>query len=310
MNAAAKEVVIPQRAAASAPIEAARARFAAASRVRLRWPLIWTVVVAAVIYWGMHAHLERYITPQRGIGYALGIAGGSMMLLLLLYSARKRVAWLRWLGAIPVWFEIHMFLGVVGPILVLFHANFRFGATNSNVALVSMLVVAASGVIGRYIYTRLHAHLDGSEDTLEQIKAAGERLRAQSLSMEFLPGLLDSIGAVEQRLIETPQGRIARSTHLLTGGIRMARARHLVRREIKTAVRRAVLRESPVIARHAQRLADVARRYAYRRLDAGRRVTEYKAYARMFSWWHVLHIPLFFMLLTAGIVHVIAINLY
>src|SRR5206468_3328667 len=46
---------------------------------RLRWPIIWTVVVTALIVWGMHARLERYITPQRGIGYWLGITGGSMM---------------------------------------------------------------------------------------------------------------------------------------------------------------------------------------------------------------------------------------
>lgn len=323
MNAVVKEIVAAAKETAAkpasakpamakpAPARSAAARPAAArDDIRLRWPLIWTAVVATVIYWGMHAHLERYITPQRGIGYALGITGGSMMLLLLLYSARKRVRWLRWLGAVPTWFEIHMFLGVVGPILVLFHANFRFGATNSNVALVSMLVVAASGVIGRYIYTRLHAHLDGKEDTLEQMKAAGDRLREQSVSIEFLPGLLDAIGEIERRLVEPPKGGIAGCVHLLTGGVRMARARHLVRREIKTAVRRAALRESPVVARHAKRLAVVARRYAYRRFDAGRRVTEYKAYARMFSWWHVLHIPLFFMLLTAGIVHVIAINVY
>ena len=41
-------------------------------------------VVTALIVWGMHARLERYITPQRGIGYWLGITGGSMMLLLLM----------------------------------------------------------------------------------------------------------------------------------------------------------------------------------------------------------------------------------
>jgi hypothetical protein len=45
-------------------------------------------------------------------------------------------------------------------------------------------------------------------------------------------------------------------------------------------------------------------------LEAGRRMAEYKMYARLFSLWHVLHIPLFFMLLIAGVVHVIAINVY
>ena len=171
---------------------------------RWRWPIIWTVVVAAVLFWGSHAHLERYITPQRGIGYWLGITGGSMMLLLLIYSARKRASWLRWLGGIPAWFEFHMVMGVVGPILVLFHSNFSLGATNSNVALICMLLVASSGVVGRYIYTRLHARLDGHEDTLEELKAVGDRLRSQTTSISFLPGLLETIDRIEKRLIEPP----------------------------------------------------------------------------------------------------------
>jgi hypothetical protein len=277
---------------------------------RLRWPLVWTVVVALVLVWGSHAHLERYITPQRGFGYALGIIGGSMMILLLLYSARKRLLWLRWLGGIPAWFEFHMVLGIVGPVLVLFHANFSLGATNSNVALICMLLVAGSGVIGRYIYTRLHARLDGHEITLEQLKAAGDRLRSQTTSISFLAALLDVIDRTEKRLIEPPKAIIARFPHLLTGAPRMALARWIVHRAINRAVNDAVRRESALIAQHAQRIAAVTRSYADRRLDAGRRMAEYKAYARLFSLWHVLHIPLFFMLLIAGIVHVVAINIY
>jgi hypothetical protein len=277
---------------------------------RLRWPIVWTIVVAIVLLWGSHAHLERYITPQRGVGYWLGIIGGSMMLLLLLYSARKRSPWLRWMGGIPAWFEFHMVLGVVGPILVLFHSNFSLGATNSNVALICMLAVAGSGVIGRYIYTRLHARVDGHEDTLEQLKAAGDRLRTQATSISFLPGLLDAIDRVEKRLIEPPTGFIMRMLHLFTGAPRLALARWLVNREIKQAVAQALRRESTLIARHAHRIAAVSRTYAGQRLEAGRRMAEYRVYARLFSLWHVLHIPLFFMLLIAGIVHVIAINVY
>jgi hypothetical protein len=277
---------------------------------RVPWPVLWSVVVLGLIAWGSRAHLERYITPNRGIGYWLGITGGSMMLLLLLYSARKRFGWLRWMGSIPAWFDFHMVLGVVGPLLVLFHSNFSLGATNSNVALICMLLVAGSGVIGRYIYTRLHAHMDGHEVTLEQLKAVGTRLRAQRTSFELLPGLLDAIDHVELRLIEPPKGRLARFLHIFTGPYRITRARFMVRREIKQAVNKALRRESPLIARHAERLATVARRYAYRRLEAGRRMREYRIYERMFSFWHVLHIPLFFMLLIAGTVHVIAINVY
>lgn len=279
-------------------------------RRRLHWPVVWTVLVCGVLYWGAHAHLDRYITPQRGFGYALGITGGSMMLLLLLYSARKRLRWLRWMGSIPGWFDFHMTLGVIGPILILFHSNFSLGATNSNVALISMLLVAGSGVVGRYIYTRLHAHLEGHETTLDQLKAAGERMASQTTSVAFLPGLLEYIQLVEKRWIEPPRNPLWRVPHLLSGGLRITIARWLIRREITHTLQRSRASGPELIAAHAQRLAKVTHSYAKRRLDAGRRIAEFRVYSKLFSFWHVLHIPLFFMLLIAGIVHVVAINVY
>ena len=275
-----------------------------------RWPIIWSLVVAALIFWGMNAHLERYIAPERGVGYWLGITGGSMMLLLLVYSARKRAHWLRWLGGIPAWFQFHMVLGVVGPLLVLFHANFRLGATNSNVALFSMLLVAGSGVIGRYIYTRLHAHLDGKQDSLEELQAVAARIRSQTTSLAFLPGVLDAIDREEHRLANPTEGRIGRSLHVFTAGARAALARWRLHRLIDRALGRAIADQSPSVSGHAQRIGAAVRAYADRRLDARRRVAEYRLYARLFSYWHVLHIPLFFMLLIAGIAHVIAVNVY
>ncbi|MFI4889380.1 MAG: pyridine nucleotide-disulfide oxidoreductase [Steroidobacterales bacterium] len=277
---------------------------------RLRWPIVWTIIVGLILVCGACAHLERFITPQRGVGYWLGIVGGSMMILLLLYSARKRATWLRWMGGIPAWFEFHMVLGVIGPVLVLFHANFHLGATNSNVALICMLLVAGSGVIGRYLYTRLHAHMDGNGDTLEQLKAMGERLRTQKTSIELLPGLVDGIDRIEKHLIDPPKSVFLRPLHLLVGPFRLALARLLVRHQIRKAVRIAAQRELRLAKRHVSRLTLVTIRYADRRFEAGRRMVEFQAYERLFSLWHILHIPLFFMLLIAGIVHVIAVNVY
>ena len=291
-------------------MKAIAADIAAGKPRQLSWPLVWTVVIGLLLAWGRHAHLERYITPQRGIGYWLGIAGGSMMVLLLTYSARKRISWLRRLGGISAWFKFHMVLGVIGPVLILFHANFNLGSTNSNVALISMLLVAGSGLIGRYIYTRLHAHVDGKEDTLEHLKIVGARLRSQKTSIELLPGLLDAIDRVEQRFISPPKGISGRLLHLSVGPYRIAMARSVVRREIEASLLNARRRHSPLVAARARRMAAVTRRYAYRRLDTARRVTEFRIYTRIFSVWHVLHIPLFFMLLITGIVHVVAINLY
>ena len=173
-----------------------------------------------------------------------------------------------------------------------------------------MLLVSGSGVIGRYIYTRLHAHMDGTEDTLEELRGVGERLRTQAASMAMLPGLIAAIDDIERRLIVPPRNTLLRFLHLIAGPLRGALAKLLVRRAIRDSLARVDARKAALMARHTQRLTQVTRRYAYRRLEAGRRLAEFQLYERIFSWWHVLHIPLFFMLLIAGIVHVIAVNIY
>ena len=67
---------------------------------------VFGFAVVAALVWGSPRHLDRYITPDRGLGYALGIIGGSMMLVLLMYPARKRAQWLRFIGGVPGWFAV------------------------------------------------------------------------------------------------------------------------------------------------------------------------------------------------------------
>jgi hypothetical protein len=137
--------------------------------------------IAAVLLFGYGAPLERYITPARGWGYTLGIIGGSMMLRLI-YPARKRVAWLGFVGGVPGWFHVAMLSGTLGPLCILFQANFSLGTTNSNVALFCMLTVAGSGVIGRYLYTRIRARLDGGQTNPGELRRIADQLRVQSTS--------------------------------------------------------------------------------------------------------------------------------
>jgi len=262
-----------------------------------------------VLAWGWGMPLGRYITPERGIGYALGIVGGSLMLLLLLYPARKRAAWLRIIGGVPGWFRLHMILGVVGPVCILFHSGFSLGATNSNVALFCMLAVAGSGVVGRYFYTRLHAQLDGRQASLAELQNIADTLTQQASVVTVLPDLMEAIEREEQALLEPAHGPVGRMFHIFTVGIRAAFARWRLHRLIDRTVAGAA-RRSTTIAGHAGRLAQTARRYADRRLDASRRVAEFRVYTRLFSLWHVLHVPLFIMLLIAGVVHVISVQIY
>jgi hypothetical protein len=59
-----------------------------------------------------------------------------------------------------------------------------------------------------------------------------------------------------------------------------------------------------------EQLRGTARQYIDDRLAATRRVVEFGAFERLFSLWHTLHLPLFLMLLIAGVVHVIAVHVY
>ena len=127
---------------------------------------------------------EEYLTPKSGLGYWLGIYGSTAMLLLLIYSIRKRTKATRWLGPIPLWFRVHMMLGIAGPVLIMFHSNFKLGSLNSNVALFTMLTVAASGIVGRYLYAKIHMGLYGRKAEATEIVAEAESLR-QSLGHEL-----------------------------------------------------------------------------------------------------------------------------
>ena len=136
------------------------------------------------------------------------------MLLLLIYPARKRLPGLKAIGSTKIWFQIHMALGVIGPVLILFHANFRLGATNSNVALVCMLVVAGSGLFGRYFYAHIHHGLHGRKASLAELRDYAERLRQVSSEVSFLPELVDRI-----------ECRGAGAGAPLRAGVRFSRAR-------------------------------------------------------------------------------------
>ena len=93
--------------------------------------LLFTAVVIAALYLGWTNRDEEYISADTGLGYWLGIVGSLMMLVLLLYPLRKSARFLRSLGKVPTWFRSHMFLGIVGPMLIVFHSNFHAHSLNA-----------------------------------------------------------------------------------------------------------------------------------------------------------------------------------
>ena len=233
------------------------------------------------------------LVPDEGLGYALGVLGLACMVALLGYSWRKRLRALRGVGRLTTWFQIHMMLGLLGPVAILYHCNFRLGSLNSNVALVSALAVSGSGVVGRLLYTRIHYGLSARRATLDQVRADVELVRSEIGALGQNPRLWDELLALEGAVIRPRKGLLQESWAYLTLGTRCRRARRRALRLIKRGAGSSDLR-------HAVR----------QHVRAVRRIGGLYVYERVFGLWHVLHLPLCFLLFLAAAVHVVAVHLY
>lgn len=253
--------------------------------------------VLAVIYLGWNNRLSQPLTAESGAGYALGIIGGSMMLLLLLYPLRKHLHIMRHLGPVKLWFRAHMLFGVLGPVCILFHSGFQLGSLNSNVALFCMLVVASSGLVGRYFYIKIHHGLYGRKATLDELIRHSALLQGSlQTALSTYPAAMQRIETYEQQARQQAAGFGASLFRLISLGTRtwilyLSLWRHIPRTLSS--------REGRFLLRHVGA-----------RLESIRKIAEFQFYERLFSIWHLLHFPLFLMLIISGIVHVIAVHMY
>lgn len=269
-------------------------------------PMLFGFAVLLALAIGKLSALERYITPERGTGYVLGIVGGVMMLALLLYPVRKRYRSLTWMGPVKYWFRVHMVFGILGPALILFHCNFSLGAINSNVALFAMLIVAGSGIIGRYFYARIHRGLYGARVELKEVKQDAE------LAKRGLSGMLDSVPGLRERLsdFEALAMRVSLNPgRAIVHMFIMPLQTHWTYRDAIGLIR-GFMRSKGVERQRRLQIERNAESFLRVYLDTVRKVSETAFYERLFSHWHVLHLPLFFMLIVTAIIHVIAVHVY
>ena len=156
---------------------------------------VWVyLVIGTLVAGAWWISRQGWFKAGDDLGYWLGVAGGVLMLLLFSYPLRKYVRGLHRVGKVKWWFAAHMVLGIGGPLLILVHSTFHIGSLNAAVAMYSMLVVAGSGVVGRFIYLRIHRGLSGQKLSLQQLQSRAGLDESEARSrLHFAP-------AVEARL--------------------------------------------------------------------------------------------------------------
>jgi hypothetical protein len=285
-----------------------------APRVRSRehgWN-IFLLVTCALIAIGYLIATQKLYKPGDQLGYNLGLVGGIMLLSLLLYPLRKRIRFLKSLGGLPTWFKWHMIFGILAPTLILFHSTFIIGSINAGMALVAMLLVSGSGVFGRFFYTKIHKGLYGRQANLNELQKDMATAGSAKSSLSFAPEIEKQLEEFRARTASISKGGDAGLWHFATIGIRSV----LLSRKLAIELHHAMYSMAEEAnwgsaqMRRLELLFDENKKLIEDYIKAVRDVVQFHTYERLFSWWHIFHIPLVYLLVFSGIFHVISVHMY
>ncbi len=129
-------------------------------------------------------HIDyRRLNPAGFLGHGYGMVGTAMIVTNLLYLIRRR--WAKhfpdWMGTIKAWLNLHVFTGLVGSLLVLFHSAFQLRTPIATITSLSLAIVVGTGFIGLYLFALVPK---------EALKALKERLAQIE---PLLPGVVKKV---------------------------------------------------------------------------------------------------------------------
>jgi len=261
---------------------------------------ILALAVAGLVAWSLGGGWDYYTTalaerPHHpdvrefraagSVGHGLGILGSLMILLLLLYSLRKRAKWLQRAGELRIWLRYHIFLGIAGPILITLHTAFKVGGLVA-VSYWSMVAVAVSGFIGRYLYQQIPRNVLGETMAVEEVEARAEALLVE---LSTAHGLDDRGAAILEDIA------VRRLEH------RAAPVALLLLPLLNAALVRQLQRWAP---RHTDGDRAAAVRLAKDWVLHTRRLRLFDLVRDLFHYWHVFHKPFAIIMIVVMIVHV------
>lgn len=228
--------------------------------------------------------------PSGPLGHGLGIVGTILIIIgVFSYMARKRIRRFSRIGVLKYWLEFHIFLCVLGPIMILFHTAFKFGGIVS-ISFWSMVVVVASGVIGRFIYIQIPRTIQGRELSLNEITEMKADLKTL---LEEKHGL-DQLTS-QQIVTATSRSRDdMRSFSMGQWFSNWTEDRKTLKRVKKE------LSQSGVDKSNIQSIIKLVRR----EIELNNRIGRLVLMQKLFRYWHVAHLPFAIVMLIIMIIHV------
>lgn len=132
-------------------------------------------LILATIVTDYFLHLTKLVW----IGRYFGIVGTGFILLSFLYSLRKRK--LLKSGSPKTFLQAHEVLGWSGALFICVHGGIHFNAIIPWMALFFMLIVTASGFVGRYLLESSKKELQKSRQHLLNYQLSNEEIEKELL---------------------------------------------------------------------------------------------------------------------------------
>lgn len=240
---------------------------------------------------------ERFYHPQYKtlhasgfLGHGYGIIGTLLIAIGVFgYIYAKKTLRFEKIVRLKYLLEFHIFLCTVGPILVLYHTTFKFGGIVS-IGFWSMVLVVASGVVGRYIYIQIPRSLNGKSLDLKEIES-----QLQNLLQQIKDVLKKNSSGLEIGSNSNTFGNNSNinsdntlSIESLSDTNGLSSLKKLIQSQIAQKSER---KKAIQIISKLQRL--------------NRQLKHLEKMQKWFSYWHVFHKPFAIIMLVIVIVHIV-----
>lgn len=245
------------------------------------------------------------LRPSGSIGIKLGILGTVLFFCIFLYALRKIIPWLGRAGTAKHWMDFHVIAGVTAPIVIAYHASFKFQGI-AGVAFWIMLAVALSGVIGRYLYAQIPRSLNAAELSLAELETKEREFAEALLSQSVF-----SKGQLTQA-IDVPKAEHIRKMGALRaiGG--------MIEMDILLILRMAKLRRTHSgfgikirslggILSSGNRETEQVVRLVRQKVSLSKRMVFLDQTQHVFHLWHVIHRPFSYTFAVLAIIHIVVV---
>jgi len=283
---------------------------------RLRLLLAWLAALAIVLViagYGLNYYTlssadrpfspkHDLLKPSGSIGIKLGMFGVLLFFLIYLYPLRKKWGWLARQGNSRHWLDFHVVLGTTAPIIIAFHASFKFGNI-AGMAFWSMLCVTLSGFVGRYLYSQVPRNLNAAELSLKEMQDTEESLR-QELAAQKL-----AFGSRMEALYDLPTPEDVDHMPMLIALVYMIlidlrRPFQISLLRLQTAGFGAWLFSLFGLRRTKDLKLERGIAVARRQAALSKRILFLQRTQQVFNLWHVVHRPFSYAFAILAIVHI------